>query len=354
MITETPAVIETESAPVETVETPEVSLQERLNQATPEEYTNWERTGDIPPVKPKSTPPKEEAPAASKEPSAVEAGEKKPPTSTETAAATEAARPQKKRNGDARILQLLEENKRDREASATRIAELEARLPKAEPDVKTAPSTVPSGDRPKPQASDIDPATGKPKYKTMEEVWDAREVWNEERRTKADQERTRVEQERLLETELVKRLKPAYDKYPDFVSVTGNDNLMILKGSAVDLFLRDSDNPGELLYHLGKNPQILEGFYNYDSKTGQWSNKVNPARQFRELTTLENTLTAAPKPTPTIPKPSASTKPLPPPPTVLSANGAPSGDPVDEAVKKKSYADYEKAANAEEKKARRR
>src|ERR1039458_1030122 len=207
MITETPAVNQTESAPVtEVVETNEVSLQERLNQATPEEYANWEKTGDIPAVKP---PTKTEAPAASKETSATESVEKPPTEKVETAAATEAAKPQKKRSGDSRILQLIEENKREREQWTTRIAELEAKLPKpAESDVKTAPSTVPAGDRPKPQASDIDPATGKPKYKTMEEVWDAREAWNEERRDKAEQARVRVEQEKILEQELTTRLKP--------------------------------------------------------------------------------------------------------------------------------------------------
>lgn len=350
MITETPAVIETESAPVvEAVE--ETSLQERLNSATEDEYRKWETTGEFPAIKPKSEAPptKEEAPAASKEPSAAEAGEKNPPVKVETAATTEVATPQKKRNGDSRILQLLEENKRDREAAAARIAELEARLPKpAEPDVKAAPS-APTGKRPKPQAADLD-AAGKPKYKTMEEVWDAREVWNEENRKEADQQRVQAEQEQLLERELTTRLKPAAEKHADFVEVTTNPNLIIPKGSAVDLFLRNSDDPGELLYHLAKNPQILESFYNYDFKTHEWGNKVNPIRQVKELTALESSLTAAPAP----PKPSAPTKTLPPPPTVLSSHGAPSGDPVDEAVKKKSYADYEKAANDAERKARRR
>ncbi len=400
MNTEIPAVIAAESASAtEPTESQEVSLQERLNNATEEEYKTWERTGDIPPVKPKAKteepPPKTETPAASnavatevaKEPSAAAAGEPKLPAKAETAAVPEPARPQqKKRSGDARIQQLLDERKQRDEQWQARIDEIERRLPKpAESDVKTASSAAAEPGKTqakaRPKLADTDPKTGKP-FASIDAWSDAVDEWYDqrleakltERLAQSEQHRTFEEQERKAQQELAPKWKPGIDKYPDFAAVAGNPDLLLPRFGAADIFLRNSENAAEVLYYLGQHPEILQRFYRYtpgpnDRKakdgqpgllTGKWENLVDPVLQTIELTKIETALTGAASataaaivPPPAQKPPAAPHKPLPPPPTVLSAHGSASGDPIEEAVKNKSFADYEKAANAAERKARR-
>ena len=81
-----------------------------------------------------------------------------------------------------------------------------------------------------------------------------------------------------------------------------------------------------------------------------YENVIHPNLQAIELAKIETRLTSS---TPVTPKPSAHPKPLPPPPTVLSARSSPAADAVEEAVSKKDFAAYERAANASERKARR-
>lgn len=369
MITETPAdaVTVAPAAATEPVEQ-EISLQERLNSATPEEYKTWEKGGDFPPIKPKSAepPPKTETPAASTETTPTETGESKPPA-VETAPASESGKPpQKKRSGDARILQLLEENKRDREASEKRIAELESKLAKPE-GVKPASPAEPAKVEPKksrPRLGDNDPKTGKP-FATIADWEIATDVWDverekalqsqiDERLTKAEQQRESAETERKEIGELRKKIDAGKSKHADFDQVAFNPDLFLPRGSIADMFIRQSENPAEVLYYLGAHPEILTRFYRDPSgqsgKTGQYENAVHPTLQAIELARIEATLNAPATPTP---KPSAPTKPLPPPPTVLSAKGSAAGDPSEEAVKNKSFADYEKAENARERRQRR-
>lgn len=369
------------AAATEVTETPEVSLQERLNAATEEEYKTWERTGDIPPVKPKSdtTPPKTETSAASTEkaPSAAAPGESTPPVATETAAAPETARPQKKRNADARIQQLLEERKEEREKWEARLKEIEGRIPKpAEASASTkTDSQSAAGDgkteakatAAEPELGGINPKTGKP-FQTIAEWQKEHTAWLREQMlsevkgelTKTEQQRQHAENERKLNEELSIRLEPARKKYADFTQITGNEDLLIPRGSAADLYIRQSENPGEVLYYLGQHPDILASFLREttakDAKFRTFENVVHPQLQFLELAKLEARLMATPVPAAAAPvasKPSAPPRPLPAPPTVLAANTSAAGDAVEEALKKKSYADYEKAANASERKARR-
>ena len=365
-----PAVTVAESAPVAEQE---VSLQERLNNATEEEYKVWEKTGEIPAVKPKieAPPAKPEASAASTEDSAVKTDETIPPAKTETAAAPETAKPQKKRDADGRVAQLLKERKEEQERWEARFAELEAKLAKPkEPDVKTASSTVSEAGKPEPvKASDpepelggIDPETGKP-FATIAAWQKVHTAWLraslltevEGKFTKSEEQRAQAEQERVLNEGLRAKMEPGITKYADFEQVVTNPDLYLPRGSAVDIFIRNSENAAEVLYYLGQHPELLNSFYRDPTgkggKTGAYENVIHPTLQMIELAKIEARLTAPP--TVPAPKPSVLTKPLPPPPTVLSAKGSAAGDAVEEAIRKKSFADYEKAANESERRARR-
>lgn len=363
MVTETPAVTVTESAPV--IEQ-EVSLQDRLNAATEDEYKTWERTGEIPAVKPKAAepPPKREVTAPSTESSATEP-EKKP---VETAPATEPGKPQKKRTGDARILQLLEERKqideerkREREENARRFDELEKRLAKPA-EVKTEAAVEVKADQ-EPTIDGINAKTGK-QFQTIAEwqkehtAWLRNQILLETRGelTKSEQQRAQSERERSENEGFANKLTVGKDKYSDFEKVAFNPDLPIPKGSPADIFIRQAENPADLLYYLGQHPEVLHGFYRYvagkddapGKLTGVFEQLISPNLQMMQLAKIEATLSqSVPKVTP------APRKQLPEPPTILAANSSAPGDPVEDALKRKSFADYEKSVNASERKARR-
>src|ERR1700683_2417968 len=370
MITETPAEVVSATAAEE-----EVSLQERLNSATDEERTIWERGGEFPPIKPKT--PKTETPAVSEEkdniaaPTARKPDANNPSGKPEPAAAPVAAKPQK-RNGDARILQLLDERKKEREEFERKLADLESRLPKpAEPSVKTESQSAAAKTETKkarPKLGDIDSKTGKP-FATIAEWETAVDAWEEERDkgleerinqrlTQTEQQRTEQEKEQNASYELHQKFEPTRKKYADFDTVIRNEALLIPRGCPADLFVRSSKNSGEVMYYLAQHPEILASFVKETTKPGDklrsFEDILPKDAQYMQLARIEAQLTHIPEtPKTDIPKPSASTKPLPPPPTVLSAHGSPSGDPVEAAIKNKDFAAYEKEANAAERRARR-
>ena len=368
--TEVPAVNQTESAPV--AEEQEVSLQERLNAATEEEYKTWERTGEFPAIKPKSAepPPKTETPAVSKEPSTTETGATTPPEKVETAPATETGKPQKKRNGDARILQLLDERKKEREEFETRLKEIENRIPKpaevsAKPDSHSAaePGKEIKASDAEPELGGINSKTGKP-YQTVGEWQKDHSAWLraqvlaevEGKLTKSDQQRAQTEEQRKADEGLSAKFEVGRKKYADFNEVAGNPKLMLPPGSPTDLYIRNSENAAEVAYYVGQHPELMEKFYRFvpgkDGALGVFYNAIAPELQMMELARIEARLTLPKTETPG-PKPPVPTKQLPPPPTVLTGKTSAVGDAVEDALHKKSFADYEKAANAAERKARR-
>lgn len=376
MITETPTVTSAESVPaIEPVEQ-EVSLQDRLNNATEEEYKTWERTGDMPAIKPKiETPPaKTGAPAASKEePAAAKSDE---PPKVESAPAPAAGKPQKKRNEEGRVAQLLEERKREREESdakwASRFEELEKRLPKAaeeKPATEVAKSSDAKQGEQEPDLGGINSKTGKP-FTTIAEWQKEHSAWLraqvlaevDGRLKTTEQQRAQTERERSATEEMNTKLEAGREKYPDFDKVARNPDLLLPRGCAADEFVRRSEIAPDVLYYLGQHPDILQKFYRYtpskDDKpgvvAGKWEQLVHPTDQWIELAKIEARLILDASSTPIpVPKPPATTKQLPPPPTVLSAKNTVAGDPVEDAIKRKSFPDYEKSANEAERKARR-
>lgn len=87
--------------------------------------------------------------------------------------------------------------------------------------------------------------------------------------------------ERMQET-LHERLDKAAENYTDFHAVVSNPNLPI--NDAMAEFIADSEQGGEIAYHLGKNPQ----------KAAQIA-QMSPVKAARELAKLESELANKPK-----------------------------------------------------------
>lgn len=393
----TPAVTPAESASATEVPEQEVTLQERLNAATEAEYKTWVDTGEIPAVKPKEkeipkpeTPPKTETTAASsdkdtsKDTSAAATGETQPPEKkAESATVPEPVTTQKKRKGDARILQLLDQQKQEREAFQRRLDELEGRLAKPIDSTTAKPGSEPGTGAaktdgvmkaadPEPELGGIDPKTGKP-FATVAAWQQAHTAWMratmtaeiEGRFSKSDEQRAQTEHQREANAELGAKIKAGRKALPaDFEKVAFNPDLPLPIGSPADIFIRHSENPAGVLYHLGQHPEILNGFYRYvpgkDDKpgklTGVFEQLISPLQQTIELAKIEARLSLPASAATVVPaktSSSASSKELPPPPTVLSARGSAATDAVEEALKKKDFADYERAANERERRPRR-
>lgn len=372
----TPAVTEPVSAPVEQ-ETPEVSIQERLDHATAPELKTWREKGDIPPVR----PAKEAAPAAAvaePKPEVPEVTEVKPAPdasapSTPADAAAPPAVPQKKHRDKTKedtarrfdeILSEVKALRQEKEEWQRRSAPRETPAPQ--------PEAKPSA-RPEPKIDDLD-ANGKPKYTDYAQyLADVRKFDREqylaevdERLQKADQtrqqteqQRREAEQQRILGEGLNRKFETARKKHSDFDAVALAPTVEIPPGSVVDVFLLDSDHAGEVAYYLGQHPEILKEFYQVTERIGggkdmglatKFTNLVNPMRQHRRLLEIEREVSASPEVPPAL-KPPAN---LPPPPTELSARRSAPVDDADAALARGDTASYMRIVNARETKAARR
>jgi hypothetical protein len=366
-------------APVEVLEVPEVSVQDRLDQATSDELKTWREKGDIPAIKVKNETPKPAASAPAKE--ELKATQDAPPTSKgETAAATPAALPQKQETRNEKRWRELSEKvgnlQRENEELKRKVSQPSAEVretPKSQPAVEEkAPEK-----RAKPKLEDNDPKTGKP-FASIGAWSDAVDDWRDEREaervkdalSKAEQARTQTEQQRAAASIVFEKMKSAVAKYPDFKEVAGDGKLPIPVGSPVDMFLMDSDATGEVLYYLGKHPEVLAEFYgctydpdtktwdygDFDLKTGKFTNHVNPIRQVKRLEAIEREVTAAPPPKKEVASAPANPAPprLPKPPTEVSGRGAASVDDAESALARGDTATYMRLMNARDEKAARR
>lgn len=382
-----------ESAPVvETGETLEVSVQERLDHATSKELDTWRKTGDIPAIKIKPAESKAEisdskaasstAPEKKDEKKPAETGASHTPPA-DAAASQTATQPQRRNKTDARFEKLLDAWEKDR----TELARLRSERPAtAEKQTSQAATDDKTEAKPeaklaaKPKLTDNDPKTGKP-FASLQDWSDAVDDWNDkrleaklsERLGAVEQTRTQSEQERAAAEEIVAKSRPAMEKYPDFMQVAANPDLPIPPGSVVDQFVRDSDDPGELAYYIGKHPDVLEEFYGFkfDADTKRWdykdwprgksdgySNLISPIRQVKRLEAIERELSAKPaeKKEPAAEARPAKTAPpkLPPPPPELSGRGATVGDDAEKALARGDTAAYMRIVNQRELAASRR
>ena len=306
-------------------------------------YDNWRKTGKLPEAKEieaeQETPPKKETPAASETPSATESGVTIPPEEVETAAASEAARPQKGRSdADARVKKLLSERKEDQRLlrdALERLARLELPDKRDTPSSQAAPEAEkkPKAEaaKPEPQLDDKNP-DGTPKFKTYSEYqkdwskWVMGEAVREAKAAATDTTSKSQKQQEMDQAQKViaqvwsGRVNEARKKYADYDAVALNPELPIKQGSITDAFILDSDHGTDVLYHLAKNPAELERIQ-----------ALNPLAQARELFKIEQTFVGPPKPAPK-PAPAKVTQ-APPPPHQVQGKPSTQVDEVEQAVK---------------------
>ena len=316
-------------------------------------YEDFRKSGKLPSSEESAPPEKDPAEKLSEELDAAEAAEiaaaDVKPAVTRPASAT--GKPQgKKKTGDERIQELANQNRELRE----RLEAVERRP--AEP-AREAAASQPAAEKKealksRPKWTDNDPKTGKP-FETLDAWSEAVEKWDdarlngilEERLTKENQTRTQAEQERTLATEAYRRAQPAMKKYADFDEVvTNNDKLLTPKGSVAFMFLMNPNtkDPGELSYYLGKHPEILESFYDFDSKTGKFTNKIDPVTQLITLTALDLELSGTQQPAP---RPPARVPSQAPRPAHQVSGKAPTADPLAKAVEEGDQAEFTRLEN---------
>lgn len=161
-------------------------------------------------------------------------------------------------------------------------------------------------------------------YKTYEEFVEARgrykaEVEYQQKQAKEAQERQAAEQTKQIEAKRkdfevkeveLRKIHPDYDEavavMNEFVAQADPRSI----GTAVfrDV-LMDSDNMPALVYHLGKNPDLVESLFT-----------MSPLQIAKTLIKTEMSLADAPKQTPQ--------KPIPNPPNAISGKSNPSGKPL--------------------------
>lgn len=218
---------------------------------------------------------------------------------------------------------------------------------------ESQPAADAKAGNPRPKLDDLDPKTGKPKYATYADYEAAKDQWLQdeairkfqETSAKSEGERRQQEAERTIGVELNKRFEKGRSKHADFDKVALNPDLTIPRGSVTDAFLLDSDHTAEVLYYLGKHPEVLQGFYEgFDAKTGKYSNKITPQRQFRKLMEIEAEVSKAPEAAPR--KPVITNAPRPPHQT--SGQGGVQKDAVAQAVEDGDQETYNREQNARE------
>lgn len=348
----------TDSAPAPERETPQ-SMDETVETGFLPTDEHYRLTGQF-------KPEKEDAPAAppkepqEKEPADIEGA---PATSeSDIAAASEAAQAQERKGktaatSESRWAKITRENRELREKLAAKDAASVKETPReTKQDSQPAAEAKPES-RPEPKMDDVDPKTGKTKYQTYEDFqrdqrkWDREEALREFQETSAKTTKEKEVQQHFeaVGKELAKKFTPVRAKYADFDAVALNPDLVMPMGSVTDLFIQDSDHAGEVAYHLGQHPEILEGFYgNFDKQTGKFINLVSPQQQFRKLMAIEAEVSGSSE------KREAQTPPVKPvtqaprPPNQVSGKGTVAKDAVEQAVEDQDQETYMREANARE------
>lgn len=288
------------------LETPE-SLAEALDTGFLPEDENYRLTGTFekPPEKKDdsaaSTHGKEKPPAKDEDATAASQQEQEDDASKAAASATaQTQRPQRRESRwekrERELKTLREENARLK-AGSSQQQQTQQRSETAQPSSQTTQAATETTGKaaPKPKIDDLDNA-GKPKFKTYAEYEDAKDAWlRQETIREFNESQARTQQltqqqqaEREIGVSLNKKFAGPRAKYPDFDAVALSDALTIPKGSVTELFMLDSEHAGEVLYHLGQHPEILQGFYrDHDPKTGKFTSLLSAQQQFRKLMAIE-------------------------------------------------------------------
>jgi len=270
-------------------------------------YDEFRKTGKLPdreevvPEKEEETEPQ----VQEDEPSEKEAESAAAADKTVTRAESVSAKPQGKKDASSRLKEVLEERKRDRELIRQLTEKLSA--PSSEkPTSQAAAEKKEPEKKAKPKLSDNDPKTGKP-FSSIEEWSEAVDQWNDERINGVLEERLgkerqafqQTEMQRIIAQETQRRSEPAMKKYPDFIEVVQNPKLLMPHGSTVERFLLNpkTKNIGEISYYLGKHPEVLEDFYQWEGtlEKGKYTDKMDPVDQLRILMEIEREFDVEPE-----------------------------------------------------------
>lgn len=330
----------------------ETSATQVLSSLNEEQRRKWMETGELPEEKPKEESkketPAESSPAAKQE--VAEPKEAKPP------AEPAPAEPEghKGKRAEARIKELLAENKK----LEARLAEV-SKTPTAEPAKKEeAPA--------KPQRHDIDSKTGMPLYTDDAAFEAAREEWLTKKITadvqkqvaKQAEDTRRNEEARLTAERWVNSLKIAAEKHPDLDEVLEADDKGIIQnkvlkesikaGTVLDGWLTDSEVGVEILYYLAKNPAEIERI-----------NRLGPFQAARALTKLEDELSGVKaekktEPAPAEKPPEKKVSKAPSPATNVDGKSTAPADEIGAAVAAEDFSRFQKAANEEDLRKRRK
>lgn len=308
-----------------------------------------------------------------------QSGESEHSDDTETAAASQAASVQKKgaaqtktaSASENRFQKLSRENKELREQidRDQREREQRERKPAAEATRDTSQNSQAAaaakpgaeGVEPEPQIDEVDPKTGKPKYPTYGDFVKAQRAWDRkenlrllrEESAKSTREKQLSENEKTIDQEVTKRASAARKAYTDYDAVLktaleakddfGREAFFYPKGSAIDGFFLDCDRSHDVIYQITKNFDQHKTIFARDA---QGHYLMNPVRQVRELTKIENSLPAKGHAAA-----QSSAKPItsaPRPPHQVSGNAGANKDAIDTAVEDGDSESYIQAANAKD------
>lgn len=329
---------------------PAKSSSEILSSLNAEQTREWRSTGKLPEEKPQVS--KESTQAASS-PAAKESSEP-PAKATETPAGSVPASkepPKEAKGAEGRIKELL-----------SQVRKLESELETARKVPAAAPAKKEEAPA-KPQRTDVDAKTGQLLYANDEAFEQAREEYltkkitaDVQKQTAKVAEEARIsEQNRIIEQKWQLSIKIASEKHPDFAEVMKRDDKGVFQGpevkaikngSVLDAWVLDSEMGAEILYYLESTPGEVARIQ-----------ALNAFQAARELTRLEEKLSAAPS------APAKKSEEAPP---AKKAPGAPapaadvsgkSTAPVDSlaaAVSKGNFTAYQKEANDEDARKRKR
>lgn len=212
----------------------------------------------------------------------------------------------------------------------------------------------------RPTATDKDPKTGEPLYKTWQELTTAQENWLiEEATRKANEawdkkahEQTLQQAEERIQQEINKRTEQARKDHPDYDDTIsellarktpdGKELIFFPKGSAVDMFFAESPKSQDIFYEIGKNPDKYAEIFAHDAQ-GKFI--MHPVRQLRLLAQIEGKLDS---PKAEIVPPAKPVTAAGRPPHQVSGKGTVAKDAVAQAVEDGDSEAYIRETNARE------
>jgi hypothetical protein len=326
--------------------TAESSNSEILASLTPEQTKHWRVTGQLPEAKPKEEKPATEATTeAASSTAAKEASGAAPAAETSTASVT-VKEEHKPKGAEARIKELLADNKR-----------LNAELESARKAPTVAPAKV--EEVAKPHRNDVDAKTGQPMYASDAAFEEAQEKYLtakitadvEKRQAKAQSDARIADQNKIIQQRWQNSLKIANENHADFkeklkIDDKGKFNNPVLQSiktnGTLDAWILDSDIGAELLYYFSDKQDEVDRIQS-----------LNPFAAARELTRLEEKLTGTAAPPPKEEeKPDERSSPnvskAPAPAASIAGKGTAPVDEEEAAVKSEDFKRYQRVANAED------